>query len=344
MSNEKKDNEEVDLGSLFILIGKGFSKLFHFIGQIFKGIFNFFIQVLLFLKSNLLKIGASALIGGIIGLFVHFNSEAKYEAHLLVKPNFKSSRQLYNNINYYNDLVKQKDTVLLVETFDISIVDARSLKKFEINPIINNNDIVTAYDELILSIDTLTVKSFSFDQFKSSFTNYDYNVHDIRVVATQNNVFQKLSKTIISSITENSYFKNLKKLNQENLERTNSLLLKNLTQADSLHNIYKKVLLEEAKKTSSGTQIDMGSQKGISRELELFKTNATLSEDLKDISEDLSEKSEIINVISNFQPVGHQIKEIQRNYTFQLAVLGALGMVLFLLLRKLNKYLESYKS
>ena len=38
-SSKSNNEEEVDLGSLFVIIGKGFSKFFNFIGGIFKGIF-----------------------------------------------------------------------------------------------------------------------------------------------------------------------------------------------------------------------------------------------------------------------------------------------------------------
>ena len=44
-TNQPNTDEEVDLGSLFVIIGKGFSKVFHFIGGIFKGIFHFFITL-----------------------------------------------------------------------------------------------------------------------------------------------------------------------------------------------------------------------------------------------------------------------------------------------------------
>ena len=43
-----KKEEEVDLGALLIIIGKGFSKFFNFLGSIFKGIFHFFITILIF--------------------------------------------------------------------------------------------------------------------------------------------------------------------------------------------------------------------------------------------------------------------------------------------------------
>ena len=47
--NSKSNNEEeVDLGSLFVAIGKGFSNFFNFIGDIFKGAFHSIILVLIF--------------------------------------------------------------------------------------------------------------------------------------------------------------------------------------------------------------------------------------------------------------------------------------------------------
>ena len=55
MSTKQNNEEEVDLGSLFIIIGNGFKKLFNFIGGVFKGLFHFFILILLFIKENLIK-------------------------------------------------------------------------------------------------------------------------------------------------------------------------------------------------------------------------------------------------------------------------------------------------
>ena len=133
MSTDQKNNEEeVDLGSLFLIIGKGFTKFFNFIGNIFKGIFNVLITILIFLKSNIIKIGIAALLGGVIGLFLEVKKGDTYESELLVKPNFYSTRQLYDIINYYDNLVQQKDTVGLVESFKIDKLAAASLKEFTI--------------------------------------------------------------------------------------------------------------------------------------------------------------------------------------------------------------------
>ena len=345
-TNQKQQNneEEVDLGSLFIIIGKGFSKFFNFIGSIFKGIFDFLIEILLFLKKNFIKIGLSTIFGAICGFFLQSNSSEKYGSDLLLEPNFKSVMQLYNNIQFYNDLVKQKDTIGLVNTFNLSKEDAASLKKFTVEPIVNENDIINGYNEFITEVDTTTVRSYSFDEFKASFSDYDYKIHKVQVISEKNNVFNKLENKIISSIVENKYFKRLKELTNENLNRTDSVYRENLAQIDSLRKVYMTVMIEEAKKQSTGTSIDLGGEKRTTKELELFETNRRINSDLKDLADQKAAEFEVINVISNFQPVGYEIKGVTKNYIFILGALSAALMIVFLLLLKINKFLENYKK
>jgi len=343
-NQQNKNEEEVDLGSLFVIIGRGFRNFFNFIGNIFKGIFHFIILILIFLKTNIVKIVIAAIIGGVIGAFIEFKKMDSYESEMLVQPNFKSGRQLYNNVNYYNDLVKQKDTASLENTFSISKKYAASLKKFTIEPIKTENDIINAYDDFVLEVDTTTVKSYTYDEFKSSFSEYDYKVHKINVIATKNDVFTKLDDVIISSIVKNKYFNRVKELTNENLNRTDSVLRQNLGQIDSLRKVYMQVMLDEAKKETSGTSIDLGGEKRTTKELELFTTNKNINRDLKDIAEDKSEKYEVVNVISNFQPIGKKIDEIKKNYIFLFALVFALLAIVFVLLQSLNQYLNNYKK
>ena len=345
MSTDQKNNEEeVDLGSLFIIIGRGFSKFFNFIGSIFKGIFHGLISILIFLKNNIIKIGIAALIGGILGTFLEVKRGDYYESELLLEPNFKSTRQLYDNINYYNDLVKQKDTAGLAETFKLDKSTAASLKKFVVEPVVSENDIINSYNGFVSSVDTTTIKSYTFVEFKTSFTDYDYNLHKVTVTSTQNNIFDKLDDVIISSVVNNKYFNRIKELSNKNLNRTDSLYRRNLTQIDSLRKVYMEVMLDEAKKQTSGTSIDLGGEKTTTKEIDLFVTGKQINADLKQITSDKATKYEVINIISNFQPIGTEVKAITRNYAFLLALIGAGLMILFLLTIRLNSYLSSYNK
>jgi hypothetical protein len=129
-TNNRNNEEEVDLGSLFVIIGKGFSNFFNFIGSIFKRIFHFTIILLLFLKQHIIPVGIAAILGFIVGFFLEIKIPKRYSSDLLLQTNYKSSRQLYDNISFYNNLVKQKDTLGLRETFELDTETAISLKKF----------------------------------------------------------------------------------------------------------------------------------------------------------------------------------------------------------------------
>ena len=343
--NSKSNNEEeVDLGSLFTIIGKGFSKFFNFIGNIFKEIFHFFISILIFLKENSFKIGIAAIIGFAVGIFLEVKSSDTYSSDMLVQPNFKSVSQLYNNINFYNDLVEQRDTLGIQNTFNLDKETAASLKEFSIEPIANENDIINAYNDFVLEADTTTVSSYTFEDFKASFKDLDYKIHEINVIAEKNDVFNKLDEIIISSVVKNKYFSRVKELTNENLNRTDSLLRQNLGQVDSLRKVYMQVMIEEAKKQSNGTSIDLGGEKRSTKELELFRTKRNLNSELTDIVIDKSEKYEVVNVISNFQPVGYKIDGVSENKAVQFSILGILLMVVILLFTKINTYLGNYKK
>jgi len=344
MSTKKQNNdEEVDLGSLFTVIGKGFKNFFNFIGNIFKGIFHRLILILLFLKLHILKFSVAVLIGGIVGFFLESNKETKFSSNLIVKPNFESTQLLYENINYYNDLVKQQITKHLASIFKIDTSKAAALRKFEITPLMNSNDIINAYDNFILEVDTLTVKSYDFDNFESSFTDFDYLVHNIEVQATVSDIFSELEITIINSIEKNTFFNKIKNLTKENLNTKDSILKANFIEVDSLRNVYMRAILEGAKNNSNGTNIDLGSKSNITKENDLFEIDRKIIYDLSQTYKDIATKSDVINIISNFKPEGSEIKGITKNLIFIMAVLGFLLTLFIILLFDLNKYLEDYK-
>jgi len=105
-----------------------------------------------------------------------------------------------------------------------------------------------------------------------------------------------------------------------------------------------KVMIEESKKQTSGTSIDLGGQKSKTKEIDLFATNRKINQDLEQIAKIKSTEYDVINVISNFQPIGTEVKGITKNYIFLLASQGGALMIFWLLLRQLNTYLENYKQ
>ncbi|MDT7831129.1 hypothetical protein RQM59_01990 [Flavobacteriaceae bacterium S356] len=343
-TKQHNSEEEVDLGSLFQVIGKGFSRFLNFVVSIFKGIFHFLIIVLLFFRKHAIIIIISGVVLGAVGYFLDSSKTIIYESKMLVKPNFNSTKQLYSNIKFYNDLVGQEEYELLTGTFNISDEEARSLRGFSIKPIKNENDIVSGYNELLASVDTISLRNYKITEFKEAFTNHDYKVHEIKVRSTQNKIFTKFDAAILSSIINNEYFKKLKESENTNLDRSYNLYQKNLKDADTLRKVYMKALLDEAKKPTQGTSIDMGSRGNQNNEIQLFSISRNLNSNLSKINEDKAHKTEIVNVISSFQKIGSKEQGLLKNKMLVLGAIGILGTILVLLLKELNGFLNNYKK
>ena len=344
MSTNQTNNEEVDLGSLFKVIGRGFGNFFKAIGNFFKAIFHYLILLLLFLRSNVLKLGLAALIGGGIGLFLDLSKPKIYSSTMIVEPNFKSTQQLYNNINFYHELVKQKDSVVLANVLGISKHEASKLKGFYIVPIRNNNEKLELFDDFIEEVDTTTVKNIDIKEFKRNFTDFDYKYHKIKVRSEINTIFDKISLPIINSIENNLYFKNQKLINDSNLSENEKLLKKSLIEVDTLRNVYNEVLLAEAKKIEQGTNISLAEGSKKRGEIELFNQRLKLGKELIDNNKEKANTTEILNVVSSFNKVGAKERELFKKYTFQLAGLLFGLMLVFILVRQLNNYLINYRS
>ena len=337
-------DSEVDLGSLFKIIGKGFKNLFDAIGSFFKAIGHFIVLSLLFLRNNALKLGIAAILGAGVGLYLDLTQPTKYYSYMVVEPNFKSTQQLYHTIDFYDELVKQKDTILLAETFKISSKEASDLKGFEIKPIKNENEKYELYDEFINQVDSVTIRYINFKDFKKGFTEYDYKYHRIKIISLDNTIFERLSSAIINSVESNAYFKNQKEINDLNLLQNERILLKSLDEVDTLRKIYNEVLITEARKTATGTSITLAQGVKKTEEIELFSESLDLNKDLITNNKEKAESTEILNIVSTFGKVGTQQRSILTKMTFLLG-LGAVAVVMvFILLLQLNSFLLNYRN
>jgi len=343
MTNQiKPQDEDVDLGSLFKIIGKGIKNLFNSIGQFFSYVFHSFITLLLFLRNNAIKLGIAVVVGAAVGFYVDYNKERVYTSTMLVEPNFKSTRQLYQNIDFYNELVKQGDSLLLAKSLSIDVSEAKDLKGFYISPIKNENEQYEFFNEFVENLDSTTVKNLDIKDFKKGFTIYDYRNHQILVKSLNSTIFKKIEAPIISSIENNAYFKTQKKIHDQNLEQNETVLLKSLVEVDTLRRIYNEVMITEAKKSEMGTSITLAQGAKKTNEIELFTESLKLNKELIDNNTEKAETSDIINIVSSFSEVGIKERDLFKKYTVLFSIgLGGL-MMLILLLIQLNTFLINY--
>ena len=338
-------SEEVDLGQLFKLIGNAFSRFFNFIGSIFKGIFSLIISFLLFIQKHFIKFAIAGVIGLAIGVYLDIIKETKYISTMVLEPNFHSVQQLYNNINFYDELAKAKDTSALAEALNITKKEALSIKSFEVESYSDENQKVKLFDEFIRSLDTTTQKTIDMKAYLENFNSFDARFHTVSVVATNNNIAKKIQPSIINSISKNQYFNLQKNISDINIQLQDSLYKKQIVEIDSLQLLYKKVMLKEADKEMQGTNINLGENGAKeNKELSLINKMEELKASLVRLNEERANKSSILNVISDFPRKGVKVKGVLNSYKFLVPFL-MLGLTfLVLALMSLNTYLKNYKK
>lgn len=348
MAEQPQNNntsDEIDLGQLFNAIGRAFERFFNFIGNIFKGIFHIIVLLLLFVRRNIIVLAGALVLGVVGGYFLDKNTPDMYVSKMVVEPNFNSVQQLYNNIEFYNDLAKAQDSTTLATALDITEHEAGSINEIFADSYSDENQKIELFDDFIKNLDTTTIKTIDFNNYLENFNSLDARFHRISVVSTDNTVAKKLQPAIVGSISVNDYFNLQKKINDENLDLQEKIYNQQLLEIDSLQSLYRTVLIKQADKPMQGTSINLA-ENGDSqnKELALVQEREILKERLVELNEERANKSEIINVISDFPSRGVKQKGILKSYKVKLPILLISLVVLILGLIGLDKYLKSYNS
>lgn len=338
-------SDEVDLGQLLQIIGKGFKRIFNFIGGIFQGLFAILIRFLLFIQKHFIKLVITGAVGLAVGVYLDLVKEPKYLSTMVVEPNFNSVQQLYNNINFYGELAEAKDSITLAEALEISISEAGTIKKFKVESYSDENQKVQLFDKFVRSLDSTTKKTIDMQNYLKNFNSLDARFHTISVTATDNSIAKKIQPSIINSISRNDYFNLQKDISDINIKLQDSLYKKQIIEIDSLQLLYKRVMVKEAENPLQGTSINLGENgENQNRELALINKIEELKTSLVELNEERANKSSILNVISAFPRRGVEIKGIWNSYKF-LVPLGLLGLILIVLgTLSLNRYLKRYQK
>lgn len=349
MSEQQKNNapqsEEIDLGQLFKLIGDAFNRFFRFIASIFKGLFSLLISFLLFIQKHFIKFAIAGIVGVGGGIYWDSVSDPIYRSSMVVEPNFNSAQQLYNNIEFYNELAAQQDFETLAQTFDISKEEAGNLKKFEVESFSDEAQKMQQFSEFIQSLDTTSQKLVDYENYLKNFNNINARFHRISVEAKDSRVAKTLQEPIVESIEDNAYFNLQKRINDDNIKLSDSLYSGQLKEVYTLQEFYKKIKLKEAEKEQASTSISMGETKESgSDEIKLLEQVEDIKNSMLELNMEKANTQNTINVISDFPDKGVEVNDWNRSKKILLPLL-LLGLVFgFLILIELNKYLKKFKA
>jgi len=287
--NKTNSSDEIDLGQLFQLIGKGFNSLF-----------RVFLRLFIYFKKNAFILLGLVLLGGAIGYGLNQITDKKMKTEVIVKPNLDSRNYLYEVVDEIQSNIRSKDTLffkdlgILVENlqgFKITVESLGDTRKnteqgIEYLELLKGfegsseaiSDIVRAE---ILSKSTLINHKITF-YFKNPIIGQDY------------------AKKLMKYINSNEYFVELIEVYNTNSNERIKQNLELVKQVDGLIASYADKLAEKDKTTISGT-ISFETEEKVNL-TGLFNLKNNLLKDTENKKVELKTRTEAVKVINFGMP------------------------------------------
>jgi len=343
----QSQEEEIDLGSLFKIIGKGFLNLFNFIASIFIGLYKVFILLLIHFYKRTKWYLLALIVGLVTGYIIDKKSDDLYSANLFIETNFGSTRQVYENIKNLNQLAKiDRDTAQLALVLNLTKDEAATLKGFFINPDIDQNILAQQFSTYKKQLDSLALSEVNFDKYVDELKFYSYKTHQIQVSSTDKFIYKKLQNNLVNAIIANPYLSNLRDVTVENLQKEIISIERQALEIDTLAKTYLSIKIRESEKQpipGVGTNVYLGDNNdegSLMDESKLIKSKYELEIRKREASLELIENRNIVNIIADFPISGYDISRWYQKFKYLLPLLlFSLTFIMFMLI-DLGKYLE----
>jgi hypothetical protein len=341
-------SEEIDLGQLFKLIGNAFDRFFKFIASIFIGIYSIVLKLLIHIYKRILWYGGALILGLVIGYIVDSNTDKRYGANMYIETNFKSVRQVYENIKQLHQLAyEDKDSLKLAQELGITISEASKLKGFYIEPDIDENYVLELYSKYYAGLDSLSRSTIKFSDYKESLNVYNFKIHKIGIESTDKSIYKKFESSFVQQISNNPYLDKLLEVNKFNLQQKDEALVRQIEKTDSLVKEYLKIRINESQKElipGGGTNLYMGDAESsnlIVDESKIIEKTLQLEAQRRQVNVEKVENNKIVNVLADFPKTGYDIREWYDKmvYVFPIILFG-MTLIVFTGLG-LGKYLEA---
>ena len=353
MSKAKNSNpsEEVDLGQLFKMIGSAFTRLYKFIGSIFNHFFLAFVWLVFFVKKRIIILSAAGFLGLIAGTALDLSLPPTYKSTLSIKQNYETGENLYESINYYNGLLKDKDYKILGELLGLTEKATKEIVGFDIEPIITDNEYLVMFNSYIGNLDSLAASKIEYKEYVKNIREYKHRYQQISIKSKTRPDFKGVFSNIINNIETNAFFVNEQAKDILELQETKQAIEISLAQSDSLQQTYKRVL-ESPKDPQSNAEIGItfegANESEKTKEFELYKNDIELRERIVKIQRELKDKENIIDMISSKQDNGFEddTKEfLGLDIPFRIFYLVLALTVVFVVMlgKEFLTFLENYK-
>ncbi len=344
MTTKESTPEEIDLSKLFKQFGKVVIHIFGFFKRMGNSIFHFTILFLKFLRFHFKKFIIVAVLGLSLGVYLDNTSLPIYRSSMIIEPNFNSVQQLYNNVEFYNELAKQKESTALVEAFIITEEDAKHIKSIKIESFSDRTQRIKQFSEFIGELDSISQKKVNYEDYLENFNDINAKFHKIEIEATSPEIARKCQNAIVKSIENNEYFTLQKKINDRNIAVKDSIISQQQNEIIGLQEFYKKLKILEAQKPDGRmTSISLGeNQVENTVEIELLKQARELKDEKVKINNEKANTENTINIISEFPNKGVLVNDLFSKKIILMPLLCMGGLFFILVIIKLNRFVMNY--
>ncbi|MRX64317.1 hypothetical protein [Maribacter luteus] len=321
--NNTNSSDEIDLGQLFQLIGKGFN-------SIFRG----FLRVFLYLKKNALILLGLIVLGGAIGFGLNRITTKKLKTEVIVKPNLDSRNYLYEVVDEIQSNIKAKDTLFFKDLgIDIENLDGFEVTVESLGDTRKNNEQGTEYLELLKGFegsseaisDIVRAEILS----KSTLIN-----HKITFYFKDPILGQDYAKKLMAYINSNAYFNELIEIYNVNAEERIKQNTNLVGQIDGLIASYgDKLASKDSNPVTQGT-ISFDTEEKIDLK-GLFDLKNGLLKDIESKKVELKTRTEAVKVINFGKP-----QQVQKAFFGKKIILIPLLLVGLFFLGSFLKFLN----
>ena len=342
LTPKKPENEEIDLGVLFNSIGRGITKLFTAIGSAVAFLLNTLLALAIFIRKRILYYMIACGVGLLLGVAIELVSNPTFKATATLEPYFDSSRQLYSNVAYLNDLASQKDSVQLGAFFDIPVRDAATLSAITIEPFLSETRLLQEYNSYVIQLDSLVAAEITFNDYLEQINDFERKIHVLTVESSKQDIFGSMLNPLIRSVSDVPYFKDQQKTLLNNLELSDSITQISIVQTDSLLSLFEEVRIVEANKEfSNGTNLYMSEKAENNTEISLLNRKIMLTDELKSIRTAKLKATNVVDVIAAFPKVGYLDASFWKNRKLQGILAGFIILSLFYIVLYFDAFISS---
>lgn len=318
-TNNKNSSDEIDLGQLFKLIGRGFNAIFRFI-----------IRVFVYLKRNIFILIGLVLVGFAIGYGLNSIVSKRLKTEVIVKPQLESKNYLYDVIDEIQSNISAKDSTFFksigIENIDFSGLEISVSRVVEEGA--SESDM--QYLELLQSFENTDAIA---DIVRAELQNKSSFNHRITFFYKNLESGTTFAESVMEYINSNEYFEEVVSISRENAQNRidqNQVLLK---QVDEIILNYTNNLASKNNNVSS-ERIILDNQEQVNI-ADLFEYKNLLIRDIETKKMELVEQTKPISVINFGNP-----QEVQKSFFGKNLVLIPILLIGLFFVFSIFKYLN----